>query len=115
LATKIRLKRMGAKKRPFYRIVAIDSRKPATGPYLDNLGNYNPIEKPARVTADEEKIFKWLDDGAQLSDTVESLFRQIGLMQKYEAKKAGQDVGEMEVKTTITERPKKRKKKKQAE
>ena len=115
MATIIRLKRMGTKKRAFYRIVVIDSRKSVGGPYLENLGHYSPIEKPARVVTHEEKIFKWLDHGVQLSETVASLFSQIGLTQKYRAKMAGQDVSEMEIKTVITERPKKRKKKKKAE
>lgn len=115
MATKIRLKRMGAKKRPFYRIVATDTRKPAQGPELENLGHYNPIEKPATITVHEDKIFKWLDDGAEVSDTVNTLFKQIGLVEKYTAKKAGQDISGMEVKTEITERPKKRKSKKKAE
>jgi len=115
LATVIRLKRMGAKKRPFYRIIVIDSRKSVGGPYLENLGYYNPIEKPARVVTHEEEIFKWLDQGVQLSETVASLFNRIGLVQKYRAKKAGQDVSEMEIKTTIIEHPKKRKKEKKAE
>ena len=75
MATIIRLKRMGTKKRPFYRIVAIDSRKPSSAPYLDNLGYFNPIEKPGKITAHEDLIFKWLDTGAQMSDTVASLFK----------------------------------------
>ena len=115
MATKIRLKRMGAKKRPQYRIVAIDSRRAAQGPALANLGQYNPIEKPATITVHEDKIFKWLDNGAEMSDTVHSLFLEIGLIKKYEAQKAGQDVAEMEVKKEITEKPKKRKSKKKAE
>lgn len=106
---------MGAKKRPYYRFVAIDSRRAAGGPVLENLGHYAPIEKPARVVVDEEKVFKWLDDGAEPSDTVASLFTQIGLTKKYKALKAGQDVSEMTIETTITERPKKRKDKKKAE
>jgi small subunit ribosomal protein S16 len=106
---------MGAKKRPFYRFVAIDSRKPRSGVFLDQLGQYVPIEKPAKINIDEEKIFYWLDQGAEPSHTVASLFRQIGLTDKYLAKKAGKDTAGMEVKTTITERPKKRKTKKKAE
>ncbi len=115
MATKIRLKRMGAKKRPYYRFVAIDSRRAAQGPELEILGHYSPIDKPAKVVVDEEKVYKWLDDGAEPSDTVASLFTQIGLTQKYEAKKKGQDVSEMTIKDTITERPKKRKEKKKSE
>jgi small subunit ribosomal protein S16 len=106
---------MGSKRRAYYRLVATDSRKSVTGTILENLGHYAPIEKPARVIVDEEKIFKWLNEGAQPSDTVASLFTQIGLTKKYLAQKAGQDVSEMTIETTITEKPKKRKPKKKAE
>lgn len=106
---------MGTKKRPYYRIVAIDSRRSVGGPILDNLGQYAPIEKPGTVAVNEDKVFKWLDEGAEISDTVSSLFTQIGLSQKYQARKAGQDISEMEVKTTVTEKPKKRKSKKKAD
>lgn len=115
MATKIRLKRMGSKRRAFYRFVAIDSRRAVSGPELEILGHYAPIEKPAKVVVDEEKVFKWLDDGAETSDTVASLFTQIGLTKKYLARKAGQDVSEMTIETTITERSKKRKARKKAE
>lgn len=115
MATKIRLKRMGSKKRPYYRIVAIDSRKAVNGPILENIGHYSAIDKPARITIDEEKAYKWLDEGAVVSDTVASLFTQVGLTKKYLAKKAGQDITEMAIKDTITERPKKRKSKKKAD
>jgi small subunit ribosomal protein S16 len=115
LSTKIRLKRMGAKKRPFYRFVAIDSRRPKSGQFLEQLGQYAPIEKPAAIKIDEERIYYWLDQGAEPSDTVASLFSQIGLTEKYLAKKAGKDVAGMEIKSTITERPKKRKTKKKTE
>lgn len=115
MATRIRLKRLGTKRRPYYRIVAIDSRRAVGGPVLDNFGQYIPIEKPARVVIKEDRAFYWLDEGAQPSDTVAALFSQIGLTQKYLAKKAGQDVSGMELKGTITERPKKRKPKKKAE
>ena len=115
MATKIRLKRMGSKRRPYYRIVAIDSRRPVNGPVLEILGQYAPIEKPGRVIVNEEKGFKWLDDGADPSDTVASLFTQIGLTRKYLAVKGDQDVSEMTIGTTITEKPKKRKPKKKAE
>jgi len=115
LATKIRLKRMGTKKRPYYRFITTDSRRAVTGPAIEILGHYSPIEKPAKVIIDEQKVFKWLDTGAQPSDTVAALFRQIGLTQKYLAQKAGKDVSEMTLKTTITERPKKRKSRQKAE
>ena len=115
MATKIRLKRMGTKRRPYYRIVATDSRRAVRGPVLDTLGHYAPIEKPGKIVVDEGKVFKWLDDGAETSDTIKTLFTQIGLTEKYAAQKAGNDVSGMEIKTTITERPKKRKSKKAKE
>lgn len=115
MATKIRLKRMGSKRRPYYRIVAIDSRRAVNGPVLDNIGQYAAIEQPAKIIVEEDKVFKWLDEGAVVSDTVASLFTQIGLTKKYHAQKAGQDVSEMTIATTISERPKKRKSKKKAD
>lgn len=115
MATKIRLKRMGTKRRPYFRIVAIDSRRAVNGPVLENLGHYAPIEKPGRVVVHEEAVYRRLDEGAETSDTVAALFTQIGLTNKYLARKAGQDVSEMTLETTITEKPKKRKSKKKAE
>ena len=115
MSTKIRLKRLGTKRRPYYRIVAIDSRRAVNGPVLDSFGTYAAIEQPAKVLIDEERAFKWLDEGAEISNTVATLFTQVGLTKKYLAKKAGQDVSEMAIAQTITERPKKRKAKKKAE
>lgn len=115
MATKIRLKRMGTTKRPFYRIVAIDSRLAVSGPALEILGTYSPLLKPGKVTVDEAKVFQWLDTGAEPSETVAALFSQIGLTRKYLAQKAGGDVSGMEVKSTIVEKPKKRKVKAKAE
>ena len=106
---------MGTKRRPYYRIVATDSRRAVSGPVLETLGHYAAIEKLAKGIVDEEKGYKWLDEGATPSDTVATLFTQIGLTKKYLAKKAGQDVTEITIETTITERPKKRKSKKSAE
>lgn len=98
---------MGAKKRPFYRIVAIDSRRARDGKYLENLGTYNPITKPAEVHIFEDKMVKWFNDGAQPSNTVHALLSQIGFLAKYEKIKKGEEVAEVELKTTIKERPKK--------
>jgi small subunit ribosomal protein S16 len=106
---------MGSKRRPYFRIVAIDSRRAVSGAILENLGHYAPIEKPGKVIVDEEKTYKWLDAGAEPSHTVASLFTQIGLTKKYLARKAGQDVSDVILETTITEKPKKRKSKKKAE
>ena len=83
MAVKIRLTRMGAKKRPFYRIVATDSRTKRDGEYLEQIGTYNPIEAKDNVKINEEIALKWLNRGAIPSDTVRSLFRQQGIMKKF--------------------------------
>ena len=83
MAVKLRLKKMGAKGRPFYRIVASDSRSPRDGRFLDTVGTYNPIEKDAPVTVDEEKALYWLGNGAQPTDTVRSILSKQGIMKKY--------------------------------
>jgi small subunit ribosomal protein S16 len=101
---------MGAKKRPIYRFVAIDSRRAREGRFVDHLGFYNPLDKPATVKVDEEKVFQWLKQGAEPSDTVKSLFAQIGLNEKWELVRQGKDASGVEIKTFIAERPKKRKK-----
>lgn len=80
MATKIRLKRMGAKKNPFYRIVVADSRAPRDGRFIDEVGTYNPNKQPAFVEVNAEKVQKWLSTGAQPSDTVKSLFKQAGVL-----------------------------------
>jgi small subunit ribosomal protein S16 len=116
LAVKIRLRRMGAKKRPMYRFVATDSRMPRDGRFIEILGHYNPIEKPARVGVNEEKIFYWLKQGAIPSDTVKGLFRQIGLLRKWEMVQKGEDVSQIALATQLKERArKKRKRAKKAE
>lgn len=89
MAVKIRLKRMGAKKAPYYRIVAADSRMPRDGRFIEQLGTYDPTKNPAVVTVKEEETLKWLMQGAQPSDTVRNLLSQKGIMKKFaEAKKA---------------------------
>lgn len=112
MSVRIRLKRMGAKKRPFYRFVAADSRAARDGRFIEILGWYNPIEKPARVHVNEEKTYQWLKQGAQPSDTVHALYRQIGLWKKWELIKKGGDPSEIKIADRITERPKKSKGKK---
>ena len=111
MAVKIRLRRMGAKKRPMYRFVATDSRMPRDGRFIEILGHYNPIEKPARVGVNEEKIFYWLKQGAIPSDTVKGLFRQIGLLRKWEMVQKGEDVSQIALAMQLKERAKKKKKK----
>ena len=78
MATKIRLKRMGAKKRPFYRLVVADSRAPRDGRFIEIIGHYNPLTDPVELVVDKEKAAMWLARGAQPSDTVRRLLRQVG-------------------------------------
>ncbi len=80
---KIRLKRMGAKKAPFYRIIVADSRSPRDGKFLENLGTYNPIKIPAEITIDEEKTLSWLKSGAVPTDTVKNILSKQGIMEKF--------------------------------
>lgn len=84
MAVKIRLKRMGAKKSPFYRVVVADSRSPRDGRFIENLGHYDSTVEPAIVKLDEEKAIDWLQKGAQPTDTVKTLFRQAGIMKKWD-------------------------------
>ncbi len=114
MAVHLRLLRMGAKKRPFYRIVAADSRRARDGRFLEIIGTYNPITKPAEVSLSEDKVTTWLDQGAQPTATVRSLLTQIGFIEKYGKAKRGEDVSETTLKPTITERPKKTRKMKKA-
>ena len=82
MAVKIRLQRYGSKKRPFYRLVAADSRNKRDGRYLEILGTYNPLTEPATVKIDEAKAQKWLSEGAQVTDTVKNLFKSAGITKK---------------------------------
>ncbi len=83
MAVKLRLTRMGAKKRPMYRIVASDSRVKRDGQYLELVGTYNPLTNPAEVKINEEVALKWLNNGAIPSDTVRSLLSKAGVMAKF--------------------------------
>ena len=82
MAVKLRLKRMGSKQKPFYRIVAADSRSPRDGRFIETVGTYNPIVKENNVTVDEEKVAKWIGNGAQPTDTVKSLLTKNGVWSK---------------------------------
>ena len=89
MAVKMRLMRMGAKKRPFYRIVVADSRYPRDGKFIEVLGTYNPIATNDNVKLDEEDIMKWLNNGATPTDTVRDIFRKNGVMKKFHESKQG--------------------------
>ncbi|MDD6045493.1 MAG: 30S ribosomal protein S16 [Clostridia bacterium] len=78
---KIRLRRMGAKKAPFYRIVVADSRAPRNGAFVEEIGYYNPTSEPAELRVDNEKAAQWIKNGAQPTDTVRGLLKKTGAIQ----------------------------------
>ena len=80
MAVKIRLRRMGAKKTPFYRIVVADSRYPRDGRFIEEIGYYNPLTEPKTFKVDEEKAKKWISTGAQPTDTVKALFKNNNIL-----------------------------------
>ena len=83
MAVKMRLKRMGAKKRPFYRIVVADSRFPRDGRFIEEVGYYNPIETPAVVKVNKEVALKWLNNGATPTDTVRDILSKEGILKEF--------------------------------
>ena len=93
MAVKMRLRRMGAKKRPFYRIVVADSRFPRDGRFIEEVGYYNPIENPAVIKVDKALALKWLNSGAEPTDTVRAILSKEGILKEFHeskhAKKAG--------------------------
>ncbi len=89
MAVKLRLKRMGAKKKPFYRIVAADSRSPRDGRFIEMVGTYNPLTNPAEIKINEELAMKWLKNGATPTDTVRNLLSKSGIMAKFAKEKQG--------------------------
>ena len=80
MAVKIRLRRMGAKKSPFYHVVVADSRYPRDGRFIEQLGTYNPLTEPATVEVDAELVKKWIANGAQPTDTVKRLLKNKGII-----------------------------------
>ena len=89
MSVKIRMRRMGSKRKPFYRIVVADSRMPRDGRFIEEVGYYNPLTNPDEVKLEEDNIFEWLEKGAQPSDTVRSLLSKAGLMTRYHDAKYG--------------------------
>ena len=80
MAVKIRLKRIGAKKAPFYRVVVADERSPRDGKFIDEIGYYNPLRDPAEIKIDAAKAEKWLNNGAQPTETVKSILKKSGIV-----------------------------------
>jgi len=87
MATRIRLRRMGAKKRPFYRVVVADQRSPRDGRFIENIGKYHPLEEPSLIEIDEDKALSWLRKGAQPSQSVRVLLTKAGIWGKFEAER----------------------------
>ncbi len=83
MAVKLRLKRMGGRQKPYYRIVAADSRSPRDGKFIELVGTYNPVKGSEVVTIDEEKALKWLANGAEPTDTVRNILSTQGIMKKF--------------------------------
>jgi len=89
MAVKLRLKRMGAKGKPFYRVVAADSRAKRDGKFIEELGTYNPLTNPAEINLKEDRVLAWLKDGATPTDTAKDLFHKAGIMTKFHNEKVG--------------------------
>ena len=80
MAVKMRLRRLGAKKAPFYRVIVADSRSPRDGRFIEEIGYYNPLTNPAEIKIDGEKAKKWIANGAQPTETVKSLLKKSGIV-----------------------------------
>lgn len=91
MAVKMRLTRMGRKRRPFYRIIVADERSPRDGRNIESIGTYNPIVDPPEIRVDENRVFYWLDNGVQPTDTVRSILKKEGLLHKRFLQKRGFD------------------------
>jgi small subunit ribosomal protein S16 len=101
---RIRLRRVGGKKQPSYRIVASDKESPRDGRFLEILGFYNPRTEPATIQLDEERIYHWLRNGAQPSDSVQALFRTAGLLDRFERLKQGEPIETLVAEAQAAER-----------
>jgi small subunit ribosomal protein S16 len=98
LSVKIRLKKMGSKKRPFYRIVAADSRSPRDGRFIEMLGYYNPVTDPPEIVIDDDKVYKWLDQGAKPTVNAANVLREKGLLERWRLLKEGVSIAELDAK-----------------
>ena len=100
---RIRLRRVGAKRQPSYRVVAADKEAPRDGRFIEVLGFYNPRTDPATIELKEDRIYDWISKGAQLSDAAEKVARSAGLLERYERFKAGEDVEKLKEEATAVE------------
>ena len=87
MSVRIRLMRLGAKKRPFYRVVVADQRSPRDGRFIENIGRYQPMDDPSVIEIDEERALHWLRVGAQPSNTVRVLMTKVGIWERFESEK----------------------------
>src|SRR5439155_24345168 len=87
MSVRIRLRRLGAKKRPFYRVVVDDQRSPRDGRFIEAIGKYHPLEDPSLIEIDEERALEWLKKGAQPSQAVQVLMTKVGIWEKFEAER----------------------------
>ncbi len=87
MTTRIRLRRMGAKKRPYFRVVVADQRSPRDGRFIENIGKYHPLEDPSLIDIDEARALEWLRKGAQPSQAVQVLMTKVGIWDKFQADK----------------------------
>lgn len=101
MAVRIRLRRIGAKKRPFYRVVVADSRSPRDGRFLDTLGWYDPLSDPARIEIDDQKALRWLAEGAEPTDSARSVLSRAGVMSRH----AGLATAATEMPPIVSEAP----------
>ena len=102
MSVKLRMRRMGTKKRPFWRIVAIDSRSSRDGRFIEILGHYNPMVEPPELKVDDDRIYYWLDQGALPSEKVGILLKKLGLTERWRLMRTGATI--QEVDTKIAER-----------
>ena len=100
MAVRIRLQRHGKKRRPFYRLVAVDSRSQRDGRFIERIGHYDPMTDPANIVIDAEKALKWLRTGAQPSDTAKDLMSKAGVWEQFISEKQGQPIPTPETEST---------------
>jgi small subunit ribosomal protein S16 len=106
---RIRLRRLGAKKRPFYRVVVTDQRHPRDGRFLENIGKYHPMDDPSLIEIDEDRALEWLSKGAQPSDTVRTLMTKVGIWDKFLAASPKRKAIEANLKKQVESKAKKMK------
>ncbi len=102
MSVRIRLRRLGAKKRPFYRVVVADQRSPRDGRFIEAISKYHPLDDPSLIEIDEEKALEWLTKGAQPSQAVQNLLRVTGIWEKFSAQRPQKTSKPRTAKTTAT-------------